>query len=235
MANCRSVTFLSFAGAALVLALVASPARAAKNTAMAEAPVAKPPLPAIESLQLEPPALTLENGRDARLVLVWGLTKDGQRYDLTDAAAFKPESSSVTVGPDRYIAPAAAGDATITVTAADKSATLPIKVTSAEQPKVSFVRDVMPVLSKVGCNAGTCHGAKAGKNGFKLSLRGYDADYDYNALVNDLQGRRFDRVRPDQSLMLLKPTGAVPHEGRKVFEIGSRPYQLIHQWIKEGG
>jgi hypothetical protein len=234
MANCRSVLSFSIAAAGLFLVVAASPARAEKSAPAAEMAVPKPPLPAIDSLQLEPPTLTLNNARDARLVLVWGLTKDGQRYDLTDAATFKCESAGTTVGPDRYIAPAAVGDTTITVTAADKTATLPVKVVSADQPKVSFVRDVMPVLSKVGCNAGTCHGAQAGKNGFKLSLRGYDPDYDYNVLINDLQGRRFDRVRPEQSLMLLKPVGAVPHEGRKVFEIGSRPYNLIHQWIKEG-
>jgi hypothetical protein len=219
---------------ALLMVSVVAPARAARPAAATEAGPAKPPLPAIESLQLEPPSLTLENSRDARLVLVWGLTKDGQRFDLTDAAILKPDSAAVTIGDDRYIAPAAAGDASITVTAADKTAKLPVKVVSAEQPPVSFTKDVMPVMSKSGCNAGTCHGAQAGKNGFKLSLRGYDPDYDYNALINDLHGRRFDRVATEQSLMLLKPVGAVPHEGKKVFDVGSRPYNLIHQWIKEG-
>ena len=72
---------------------------------------------------------------------------------------------------------------------------------------VSFVRDVMPVLSKLGCNAGTCHGAAKGKNGFKLSLRGYDPIFDHRALTDDLEGRRFNRAAPDKSLMLLKPAG----------------------------
>ena len=224
----------SVAGIALLLALVTPSAWASKPAADAEATIPKPPTPAIESIQIEPPALTLDHARDARLVLVWGVAKDGQRYDLTDSATFKAESALVVVGPDRYITPAAAGDASVIVTVADKKATLPVKVLSADQPKVSFARDVMPVLAKVGCNSGTCHGSKDGKNGFKLSLRGYDVDYDYKALINDLQGRRFDRNRPEQSLMLLKPIGAVPHEGRKVFDVDSRPYKLIHQWIKEG-
>ena len=218
---------------ATLLACPAAPAFAARP-ATTEAGPARPPLPAIESLQLEPPSLTLENARDGRLVLVWGVTKDGQRYDLTDSATFKPDSASAVIGEDRYIAPTAAGDTTFTVSAADKQAKLPVKVTSADNPPISFTRDVMPVLSKSGCNAGTCHGAQAGKNGFKLSLRGYDPDYDYNVLINDLLGRRFDRIKPEQSLMLLKPVGAVPHEGKKVFEADSRPYNLIHQWIKEG-
>ena len=223
---------LFFIVAQSVAALVV-PAHAA-TPATSDAAPAKPPLPAIESLQLEPPSLTLENARDARLVLVWGITKEGQRYDVTDLATFKPDSAFVTIGKDRYIAAAAAGDASVTITAGDRQATLPVKIAGADQPPISFTRDVMPVMSKSGCNAGTCHGAQAGKNGFKLSLRGYDPDYDYNVLVNDLLGRRFDRVKPDQSLMLLKPVGAVPHEGKKVFEVGSRHYNLIHQWIKEG-
>ena len=225
----RHSAVLSIVG--LALGGFAGLARAADT---ADAGPAKPPVPAIESLQLEPSSLTLENARDGRLVLVWGVTKDGRKFDLTDAATFKPDSAALVVGPDRYISPTAAGDASLTITAEGKEAKLPVKVLGADNPPVSFTRDVMPVMSKTGCNAGTCHGAQAGKNGFKLSLRGYDPDYDYNVLINDLLGRRFDRVKPEQSLMLLKPSGAVPHEGRKVFDVGSRPYNLIHQWIKEG-
>ena len=59
--------------------------------------------------------------------------------------------------------------------------------------KISFVKDVMPILNKVGCTSGTCHGAAKGKNGFKLSLRGYDQEFDYRALIHDLSGRRFTR------------------------------------------
>jgi len=107
-------------------------------------------------------------------------------------------------------------------------------VEEAAMPPVRFVRDVEPLLSKVGCNAGTCHGSAKGKNGFKLSLRGYDPEFDYQALINDLSGRRFDRVNVDESLMLLKPTGDVPHEGRQVIKPKSREYQLIRDWIAEG-
>src|SRR5260370_38632503 len=76
---------------------------------------------------------------------------------------------------------------------------------------VSFVRDVMPILNKAGCTQGTCHGAAKGKNGFKLSLRGYDPEFDYRALIHDLAGRRFNRADPGRSLMLLKPTAQLPH------------------------
>ena len=84
--------------------------------------------------------------------------------------------------------------------------------------KVSFVRDVEPILNKVGCTQGTCHGAAKGKNGFKLSLRGYDPEFDYRALIQDLSGRRFNRTDPGRSLMLLKPTAQVPHGGGLRFD-----------------
>ncbi|MDE2507568.1 MAG: DUF1549 domain-containing protein, partial [Planctomycetota bacterium] len=81
---------------------------------------------------------------------------------------------------------------------------------------------------------GTCHGSAKGKKGFKLSLRGYDLAWDYEQFVDDLAGRRFNRAAPDQSLMLLKPTMGVPHEGGRVLEPESPRYELIRTWIAEG-
>src|SRR5262249_20932222 len=100
--------------------------------------------------------------------------------------------------------------------------------------EVSFVRDVMPSMSKIGCNAGTCHGSAQGKNGFKLSLRGYDAGFDHNALTDMLAGRRINRVAPDESLMLLKPSGAVPHVGGALMRPGERYYEMLRSWIANG-
>ena len=99
---------------------------------------------------------------------------------------------------------------------------------------VDFIRDVNPVMTKLGCNAGTCHGAKDGKYGFKLSLRGYDPEFDYQALLYDLSGRRFNRADPARSLMLAKPTQQVAHGGGVRFEIGSGYYQTILRWIGQG-
>src|SRR5436305_13880248 len=90
--------------------------------------------------------------------------------------------------------------------------------TLAAQEKVSFLRDVAPILNRVGCTSGTCHGAAKGKNGFKLSLRGYDPQYDYEALLYDLSGRRFNRADPGKSLMLAKPSQDIAHGGGQRFE-----------------
>ena len=93
----------------------------------------------------------------------------------------------------------------IKVSVGNKTMPVPVTVSGQKAPhKVSFVRDVMPVLSRLGCNAGTCHGAAEGKNGFKLSLRGYDPLFDHRALTDDLEGRRFNRAAPGRSLMLLE-------------------------------
>ncbi|MEX0977652.1 MAG: DUF1549 domain-containing protein, partial [Pirellulales bacterium] len=104
----------------------------------------------------------------------------------------------------------------------------------AAQYDPSFVRDVMPAMSKLGCNAGTCHGSLNGKNGFKLSLRGYDALHDHRALTDDIAARRINRAAPDQSLMLLKPAGAIPHVGGVVTQPGEPYYELIRTWISRG-
>ncbi|MCI0745569.1 MAG: DUF1549 and DUF1553 domain-containing protein [Verrucomicrobia subdivision 3 bacterium] len=207
---------------------------AAGNPIGKEIPASPPPLPAIRSLKVEPSSLTLMNGRDHRRVLVMGKTEAGKLVDVTSLASLKSESPRVGIDPAGYIHGREKGDAEIIVTAAGKQTKLPVKVEDASMPPVRFVRDIEPVLSKSGCNAGTCHGSAKGKNGFKLSLRGYDPQFDYQALINDLSGRRFNRVNVDESLMLLKPTAEVPHEGRQVIKPKSREYDLIRQWIAEG-
>src|SRR5438128_6836574 len=83
--------------------------------------------------------------------------------------------------------------------------------------RVSFRREIIPAITRAGCNAGTCHGTPSGKNGFALSLRGYDPALDYRALTHQAAGRRLDRLQPDASLLLLKATARIPHEGGRRF------------------
>src|SRR5205085_2542974 len=112
---------------------------------------------------------------------------------------------------------------------------VPVTASGAKaDPPVSFVRDIQPTLSKLGCNAGTCHGAQAGKNGFKLSLRGYDPVFDYRALTDDLEGRRFNRAAPEKSLFLLKTSGAIPHQGGVLTQPGDPNYELLRRWVGQG-
>ncbi len=98
----------------------------------------------------------------------------------------------------------------------------------------SFRHEVMPVLSRAGCNLGTCHGNLNGKGGFKLSLRGEDPDWDYRRITREQLGRRTDRIEPDRSLILLKGTAALAHEGGKRFNRDAQEYAILRQWIAAG-
>src|SRR3954471_3224940 len=193
-----------------------------------------PPLPVISALKLMPENLTITDGRDARRVVVLGITASGKPVDLSGVAKFESGSRVIAIGSDGYIRGKEKGTAEVSVHAANLQAKLPVNVANVEVPPIGFVRDVMPIMTRVGCNAGTCHGSAKGKEGFKLSLRGYDTDYDYGALINDLSGRRFNRVDPAGSLMLQKPAGQVPHEGGKVLTPGTEHYETIRKWIAEG-
>ncbi|MBI3414744.1 MAG: DUF1553 domain-containing protein [Verrucomicrobia bacterium] len=99
---------------------------------------------------------------------------------------------------------------------------------------VSFRNEVMAVLARAGCSAGACHGNASGKAGFKLSLRGQDPDLDFIALTRDQFGRRISLLEPEQSLMLLKPTTTLAHEGGKRFAPGSPEYEIVRRWIADG-
>src|SRR6266849_7875984 len=107
-------------------------------------------------------------------------------------------------------------------------------VADVTAPRVTFLRDVAPILNKAGCTAGTCHGAAKGKNGFKLSLRGYDPQFDYESLLYDLAGRRFNRADPGRSLMLAKPSQEIAHGGGRRFARDSDYYKTIYSWIAQG-
>src|SRR5436190_12739139 len=98
----------------------------------------------------------------------------------------------------------------------------------------TFRNHVQPILAKMGCSSGACHGEAAGQNGFKLSLRGYDEQGDYLALTRHAIGRRIIPSDPGRSLMLLKPTGAVPHKGGTRFDTNSLEYRILSDWIASG-
>ncbi len=190
--------------------------------------------PAIVGLEVYPPKLELSGNRDARRVIVSAKDAEGRLYDVSGEAKLVPAGGQVGIDRDGFIEPKAVGETKVTVTAAGHSVDVPVAVKTLETPPVSFIREIIPITSKVGCNQGTCHGSQQGKAGFKLSLRGYDPLYDYTALVDDISGRRFNRAVPAQSLMLLKPTQGVPHEGGFLFDEESRYYDLIEKWIAEG-
>lgn len=128
------------------------------------------------------------------------------------------------------------GEAQISVRGPDgATATASVRVVGAEKTHSwSFRHDVESIFSKVGCNSGACHGALAGKGGFRLSLRGYDPTADYLSITREARGRRIELGRPAASLILAKPTGAVPHKGGLKLTTDSRNYQILAKWLAQG-
>jgi len=100
--------------------------------------------------------------------------------------------------------------------------------------KITFESDVQPLLTRFGCNAGACHGKSRGQNGFALSLLGFDSDFDYAALVSEARGRRVFAAAPEDSLVLRKATGQLPHGGGKRIDVDSQYYEDIKLWIRSG-
>ncbi len=144
------------------------------------------------------------------------------------------DSKVVTIE-DGVAMPKGNGTAKIIAKVGSQTATAKVTVNGAERPvEVSFRNQVQSVLAKVGCNSGACHGAAAGKNGFKLSLRGYDADADWFTITRQARGRRIVPSDPGRSLVLLKPSGALPHKGGVRFEVESPDYNVIAAWIAAG-
>jgi hypothetical protein len=189
----------------------------------------------VVALELRPTSAELKHRFDYRQILVTGKLATGESVDLTRIAKPQLSGTIATISADGQLRPTGNGAAELTYTYGDLSAKLAVTSSGFETPQpISFVRDVQPVLSRTGCNSGTCHGAKDGKNGFKLSLRGYDALYDHRALTDDLAARRFNRAAPDQSLMLLKATGSTPHVGGVRMNVDDPYYNLLKEWITQG-
>src|SRR5580692_8404163 len=99
---------------------------------------------------------------------------------------------------------------------------------------ITFERDVEPILTRAGCNAGACHGKASGQNGFKLSLLGFDPEFDHIAISREAGGRRVLRAIPERSLLLQKATAGVPHGGGRRIEPGGPFYEALRRWIVSG-
>jgi WD40 repeat protein/mono/diheme cytochrome c family protein len=198
----------------------------------------EPPIGAgdsVKKLVVEPAAIEMDSPSRYAQVVVMAELASGAKVDATGRAVFKFSEPVAKASSTGLITPAANGHAMLTVSLEDKSANIDVQVSGFDKPPVpDFVRDIAPMIARAGCNAGTCHGAQAGKNGFKLSLRGYDPVYDVRALTDDLASRRVNIASPAQSLMLLKPTAAVPHTGGQVFKPGSVYYEALREWIAAG-
>jgi hypothetical protein len=189
---------------------------------------------------IAPSAVTLD-GNFARAQLV--VTESGangsvneRSADLTQQARYvSSDPRIVTVSDSGLLLAHADGAATVTVSVASVARPVPVTVKGVvARPVFGFKEHVMPILAKAGCNAGACHASQYGKGGFKLSVFGFAPEDDYRAIVRDSLGRRVSKIAPASSLILLKPTGGVPHEGGQRLQVGSVDYQVLEQWLACG-
>ena len=189
----------------------------------------------VVQLDVQPQSIALANRSDYAQLLVTAQLDSGETLDVTRIVAAELSSKIVEVTPTGLVQAKADGDDQMTVALGGQSMTVPVHVAGLSTPHPpDFVQDVAPVLSKLGCNAGTCHGSAKGKNGFKLSLRGYDPMFDVRALTDDLAGRRVNPAVPDRSLMLLKASAGVPHMGGQLTRENEAYYEILRDWIRDG-
>jgi hypothetical protein len=189
------------------------------------------PLCLADTVAILPPQIHL-NGPQARHQLLAETTVGGRQQDVTRTTHWTTSNPAVaTVDAQGLVTPISDGTATISAGTAHTTLT----VTHTKAPFTwSFRNDVIPVLTKAGCNQGACHGALAGKNGFKLTLRGYDPDVDYDTLTRQSIGRRINPSDPARSLMLLKPTMKIAHGGGLRLDPKSLEYRVLYEWIAAG-
>lgn len=198
---------------------------------------AAPPLdPAtISSIEIEPSVIELAHARSLQRVLVSGRLGD-RLVDLTDVAHIESSNAGVVaVNSLREAVPVADGAAEIIASFGPHKAKAVVTVRDRESTRpISFTNEIEPVLSKLGCNSGGCHGKSGGQNGFRLSLLAYQPEADYEYIVTEARGRRVFPAAPAQSLLLRKATGRLPHGGGKRMVPDDDSHQLLTDWIRQG-
>ncbi len=189
----------------------------------------------VVALDVVPKTIDLSAPNAYNQLVVTAQLKSGAKTDATRNVKWEQATPLLEISRRGIAKPVKEGEAVLIAALGDIKTEVPVKISGLNQEfHPDFVRDVNPVISKLGCNAGTCHGAKDGKEGFKLSLRGYDPIFDVRAFGDDHAARRVNYASPDDSLMLLKATAAVPHEGGQVTKPHSEYYDIVRQWISNG-
>jgi hypothetical protein len=190
---------------------------------------------ATATLQIVPGNFTLHGRASRQQVLVEKFSQGSFHGQITDGVILESSDPKILKFDGNVAVPLANGTARILAHTGAQTVSADVKVEAMDKPfEWSFRNHVQPMLAKAGCSSGACHGAAAGQNGFKLSLRGFDNEGDFLALTRQAFGRRVNPADPARSLVLLKPTAAVPHKGGKRFETNSIDYRVLSEWIAAG-
>ncbi len=197
--------------------------------------VPKSIVPSSSSLSVFPQEMKLPVSAAHRL-LVTSIDAKGAERDVTGKVTYRSNPHDIAeVSPRGVVRALKPGVATIEARFRWQTASVRVRVEpAASEKQLSFINDVLPVLSRAGCNAGSCHAKPDGQNGFKLSVFAYDPKGDYHHIVKADRGRRIFLACPEESLLLKKPTLGIEHEGGQRFEVGSASYNTILAWLRQG-
>ena len=189
----------------------------------------------LERIEVYPRTVLLSSRRSYSQTVVTMFTADGDSQDLTDRAEFTIRDQSVATADGARIVPVKDGTTILDVGFGSFRKSVLVTVSHQNLPDpVSFRSEVLAVLTRQGCNAGSCHGSPKGKNGFSLSLMGYSAELDEEALIQGGLARRTNPIEPFESLLLKKPMLRIPHVGGKRLRKSDTAFQILHNWIAEG-
>ncbi len=190
--------------------------------------------PGPRSIEIFPEKITFTSA-DTQNFLVSGVFDDGTKADLTGSARWSSSDVKIVIVDHGRLIPVGNGEAEVVALYGDLCTSAQVQVIQLETLRpIVFRTDVIGALSRGGCNQGACHGSPQGKNGFRLSLRGFDPDIDYSQLTRDLYGRRVNPGAPETSLLLLKATAQVPHEGGRRFQSDDPALRAMTRWIEQG-
>jgi hypothetical protein len=189
----------------------------------------------LSSLEVFPPDINLETARDRQSFIVQAWFADGLSRDVTAEAKVAFANAALVKQTENALTPVADGTTEMTVTYGGKTVKVPVKVTGATADRpISFKLDVMPVFMRAGCNTGSCHGAARGKDGFRLSLFGFDPDGDHYRLTREINGRRINTALPAEGLLMEKASGKVPHTGGQRIKEGDEYWNAMIRWHEAG-
>jgi hypothetical protein len=188
------------------------------------------------ALLVQPETIVLNGPRSTQQIVISGRYANGTVRDLTPFCDVAVEDTNVVaIDAGGFLIPRKDGATALVIKAGGRSIRVPVTVKDfTKLQPISFRHQMVAALNVGGCNMGACHGTPSGKNGFRLSLRGYDPAADYLQLTRDVLGRRTDRLDPDASLILKKGLGRIPHEGGQRFPASSLPAQIFRAWLAEG-
>jgi hypothetical protein len=197
--------------------------------------VARADAPPLSNVEVFPQDINLYTSRGRQSYVVRATYADGITRDVTAEAKATFANPALVKREKNVVYPVADGATELRVEFGGRSITVPVKVKDAKTDRpISFKLDVMPVFMKAGCNQGSCHGAARGKDGFRLSLFGFDPDGDHYRLTREIPGRRINLASVHDSLLLDKATGRVPHTGGSRFKEDSELYQSLVRWLEAG-